>query len=448
MTYSIEELLALDKRHLWHPFTQHGTESAPLPIVGAKAATLTLGDGSELLDLVSSWWTCTHGHAHPELNKALAEQAEKYEHVMFAGFTHEPAVEVAARVCALMPGDLNKVFYSDDGSTAVEVALKMAYQHWVNRGEPRTAFLAFDGAYHGDTVGAMAVGRGSEFFTLFHDLLCEVKVVPYPYTWNNDPDVQAKEDAAVEALEKLIAEMPGKFAGMIIEPLIQGAGGMRVSRPEFLKRIVETAQAAGILVILDEVATGFGRTGTMFAHQQAGITPDMVCLSKCLTAGYLPMAATVVRDEVYDSFIGESFNKALAHGHSFTANPLACAVARRSLQLFEEEGTLARIGEIVAKHKAFLESIASRPDVEKTRQAGTIMAFDIVGTGSYQSTQSRSLRDWFLGNGLNIRPLGTTVYLMPPFCITDAELTRAYSGIIEGLDRLAANELSMDDRRP
>ncbi|XSG82856.1 MAG: adenosylmethionine--8-amino-7-oxononanoate transaminase [Methyloligella sp. ZOD6] len=448
MTLSPEELMALDARHIWHPFTQHGTESAPLFVKGAKAATLTLGDDRKLLDLISSWWTCTHGHSHPALNEALANQAKAYEHVMFAGFTHAPAIEVASRLVKLLPGDLNRVFFSDDGSTAIEVALKIAYQHWANQESSRKIFIALDGGYHGDTVGAMAVSRGSGFFSLFRDLMCEVQVLPYPSTFMGDDEVEEKENGAIAALERLIEEYPDDIAGLIVEPLLQGAGGMRVSRPAFLKRLVEVAQAAGILVILDEVATGFGRTGTMFAMEQAGIVPDLVCVSKGLTAGYLPMAATVVRDSLFDSFIGDSFAKALAHGHSFTANPLACAVALRSLQLFEEENTLQRIGEIAEKHRNFLTQIAERPDVTWPRQAGSIMAFDVKGSPEYQSTQSRTLKDWFLSNGLNIRPLGPAVYLMPPYCITDAELDRAYEGIIEGLDRLAASELSMDDRRP
>lgn len=448
MSLSAEQILALDERHLWHPYTQHGTESAPLVITGAKAATLTLGDGSTLLDMISSWWTCTHGHSHPALNAALIAQAERFEHVMFAGFTHEPAVDLARRLSDVLPGDLSRVFYSDDGSTAVEVALKIAYQYWANDGRPRRTFVAFDGGYHGDTVGAMAVGRGSGFFSLFRDLLCEVKVLPFPATFIGDAEAEAKEDAAIAALEALIAENGDDIAGLIIEPLLQGASGMHVCRPSFIKRMTALAQAAGILVIFDEVATGFGRTGTLFAMEQAGVVPDMVCLSKCLTAGYLPMAVTVTRDSLFERFIGESFDRALAHGHSFTANPLACAVARRSLQLFDEEGTLARIGEIAAKHSAFLAEISSRPDVKAPRQVGTVIAFDVKGASIYQSSQSRSLRDWFLSHGLNIRPLGSTIYLMPPFCIADDELDYAYRGVVEGLDKLAASELSMGERRP
>ncbi|MFD0987681.1 adenosylmethionine--8-amino-7-oxononanoate transaminase [Methyloligella solikamskensis] len=446
--FSLEELMALDKRHVWHPFTQHGTETPPLPVVGAKAATLTLGNGQELLDMISSWWTCTHGHSHPALNDALVRQAQSFEHVMFAGFTHAPAVDVASRLARLLPGDLNRVFFSDDGSTAVEVALKIAYQRWVNEGTPRKVFIAFDGGYHGDTVGAMSMGSGSGFFTLFRELMCEVQVLPYPSTYIGDEDVEAKENGAIAALESVIEQYPDQIAGMIIEPLVQGAGGMRISRPAFLKRLVEKAQNAGILVIFDEVATGFGRTGTMFAMEQAGIVPDLVCLSKCLTAGYLAMSVTVARDELFDRFIGDTFAKALSHGHSFTANPLACAVAVRSLELFEEEGTLKRIGEIADKHRSFLSRVGERDDVAWPRQVGSIMAFDVKGNSDYQSVRSRSLRDWFLNNGLNIRPIGPTVYLMPPYCVTDQELDQAYEGIIEGLDRLAAAELSMDDKRP
>jgi adenosylmethionine-8-amino-7-oxononanoate aminotransferase len=228
-------------------------------------------------------------------------------------------------------------------------------------------------------------------------------------------------------------------AALIIEPLLQGAGGMRMCRPEFLKRLVETAQAAGVLVIFDEVATGFGRTGTLFAMQQAGVVPDLVCLSKGLTSGYMPMAVTVVRDGIFDAFLGDEFDRALPHGHSFTANPLACAVALRSLMLFAEEDTLGRISRIASRHRAMLADLRARDDVLRPRMLGSILAFDLKGEAAYQSEQSRTLKGWFLSHGLNIRPLGSTVYLMPPYCITDEELARAYAGLTEGLDRLAAN---------
>ncbi len=304
-----EDVLARDRRHVWHPFTQHGTESEPIVLTGAKAASLFDADGHEILDLVSSWWTCTHGHSHPKINAALAEQASLFEHVMFAGFTHRPAVDLAQAVAKLLPGDLSKVFFSDDGSTSVEVALKIAYQYWINCGEPRRRMLvAFDGGYHGDTLGAMSLGRGSQMFSPFRDLMCKVAVLPYPATFEGDDAAEEREAGALSAFEALLADRGHTIAALIIEPMLQGAGGMRLCRPSFLKRLVETAREAGVLVIFDEVATGFGRTGTLFAMEQADVVPDLVCLSKGLTAGYMPLAVTVAREAVFEAFLGDSFD--------------------------------------------------------------------------------------------------------------------------------------------
>ena len=431
------DVLDRDRRHVWHPFTQHGTEGDPIVLTGAKDASLFDAAGHEILDLVSSWWTCTHGHSHPKINAALAKQANLFEHVMFAGFTHEPAVDLATKVAGLLPGDLSRVFFSDDGSTSVEVALKIAYQYWINVGEPRRRILVgFDGGYHGDTLGAMSLGRGSQFFTPFRDLMCKVYVLPYPSTFEGDDAADEREAGALSAFEALLSDRGQTIAALIIEPLLQGAGGMRVCRPSFLQRLVTIARKAGALVIFDEVATGFGRTGTLFAMEQADVVPDLVCLSKGLTAGYMPLAMTVAREAVFEAFLGETFDRALPHGHSFTANPLACAVGLASLALFEEEKTLNRIARINSRHRAMLAELAARDDVTRLRLLGSILAFDIKAAGGYQSAQSRALRDWYLAHGLNIRPLGQTLYLMPPYCITDEELTRAYAGMIEGLDTL------------
>jgi len=438
-----EDVLERDRRHVWHPFTQHGTESEPIVITRAKAASLFDADGKEILDLVSSWWTCTHGHAHPKINAALTEQASLFEHVMFAGFTHRPAADLAQAVAKLLPGDLSKVFFSDDGSTSVEVALKIAYQYWINCGEPgRRMLVAFDGGYHGDTLGAMSLGRGSQMFSPFRDLMCKVAVLPYPATFEGDDAAEEREAGALSSFEALLADRGHTIAALIIEPMLQGAGGMRLCRPSFLKRLVETAREAGVLVIFDEVATGFGRTGTLFAMEQANVVPDLVCLSKGLTAGYMPLAVTVAREAVFEAFVGDSFARALPHGHSFTANPLACAVALASLALFEEEKTLARIAHINERHRAMMAELAARPDVTRLRLIGSILAFDVKEAGGYQSATSQALRDWYLAHGLNIRPLGPTLYLMPPYCITDEELTRAYAGLIAGLDTLASGDFS------
>jgi adenosylmethionine---8-amino-7-oxononanoate aminotransferase len=439
-----EDVLARDRRYVWHPFTQHGTETDPIVIARAKNASLFDAGGKEILDLISSWWTCTHGHSHPKLNAALAEQASQFDHVMFAGFTHRPAAELAEAIANALPCDLNRVFFSDDGSTSVEVALKIAHQYWINVGEPRRRLLVgFDGGYHGDTLGAMSVGRGSQMFTPFRDLMCPVVVLPSPATFEGDDAADEREAGALSAFEALIADRGHTVAALIVEPLLQGAGGMRLCRPSFLKRLVYTAREAHILVIFDEVATGFGRTGTLFAMEQVDVVPDLVCLSKGLTAGYMPLAVTVARETLFEAFLGENFDRALPHGHSFTANPLACAVALASLALFEEEQTLRRIARINARHGAMLAELASRRDVTRLRLIGSILAFDVKAAGGYQSSESRALRDFYLASGLNIRPLGQTVYLMPPYCITDAELDRAYAGMIEGLDRLASGAFSV-----
>lgn len=430
------DLLAIDRRFVWHPFTQHATERDPIVIAGAKGATLYREDGRELLDLVSSWWTCIHGHGHPALVEALAEQAAKLDHVMFAGFTHEPALRLAEALSARLPSGLTRMFFSDDGSTAVEVALKLAYQYWRNHGETgRTTFLAFEGGYHGDTLGAMSMGRASGFFSLFHDLMCEVRTLPFPATWHGDDEIEAREAEAIEALKRALKENGGGIAALIMEPLLQGASGMRICRPGFVRAVTELAREAGVLVIFDEVATGFGRTGTFFACEQTGVAPDIICLAKGLTAGMLPMSLTVTREDIYEAFLGEGFDKALAHGHSFTANPLACAVGLRSLKLFEEENTLGHVRHIGLRHAQVLRTLAEHPKVHTARVLGTVLAFEIAGGAEgYKSSQSQALRDWYLEHGLNIRPLGATIYLMPPYCITDAEMNRAYAGLIDGLE--------------
>ena len=304
------------------------------------------------------------------------------------------------------------MFFSDDGSTSVEVALKIAYQYWINVGEAgRRSLVAFDGGYHGDTLGAMSLGRGSQLFSAFRDLMCKVVVLPCPATFAGDDAAEEREAGALSAFEALLADRGHTIAALIIEPLLQGAGGMRLCRPSFLKRLVKLARDARVLVIFDEVATGFGRTGTMFAMEQADIVPDLVCLSKGLTAGYMPMAVTVAREPIFEAFLGESFERALPHGHSFTANPLACAVALASLQLFKEENTLERIARINRRHREFMGELAARPDVSRLRVIGSILAFDVNAGGGYQSWESRALRNWFLAHGLNIRPLGQTIYL-------------------------------------
>lgn len=432
------DLIAADRRHIWHPFTQEAIEAERIPIAAAHGATLVTTDGRPILDLISSWWTCIHGHGRPELVQAIAEQAGRLDHVMFAGFTHEPAAALAEALTARLPAGLTRIFFSDDGSTSVEVALKLSYQYWRNKDRTgRQLFLAFEGGYHGDTLGAMALGQGSGFFTLFRDLLCEVHTLPFPATWHGDDAVETREAAALDAAKAALRAHRGRIAAMVLEPLLQGAGGMRMCRPQFLAALVELAREEGVLVVFDEVATGFFRTGSLFACEQAGVSPDIMCLSKGLTAGMLPMAVTAAREDIYAAFLGETFDRALPHGHSFTANPIACAVAYRSLALLDDEVTRGRIRHIGLRHEQILRTLAQHPRVVRPRQLGTVLAFDIAGAeGLYGTVQSRRLRDWYLAHGLNIRPLGATVYLMPPYCISDAELNQGYAGMIDGLDLL------------
>ncbi len=428
---------AQDSHYIWHPFTQHQTERQPPVIVRAKGASLFDADGNEILDMISSWWTCIHGHAHPAINKALAAQAETMEHVMFAGFTHPAAAALAEKLAQALPGDLSKVFFSDNGSTAVEVALKLAYQYWRNNGDNnRTLFLAFDGAYHGDTVGAMSVGKSCGFYSAYEDLLFNVDTIPFVDTWDGDLDIDAREKEALLSIEKTFKDNQDRIAALIVEPIMQGAIGIKLCRPSYMKAVSDLARAYGILVIYDEVAVGFGRLGTLFACEQIGFVPDLLCLSKGLTAGYMPMSVTVATDTLFSAFLDKGFGKAFAHGHSFTANPLACAVALKSLALFTEEQTLPRIAAIEAQHRAFAQTLKNHPQVEKIRIRGSILAFTLKSAHGYKSSAGEFLRDFYLARGLNIRPIGSTVYLMPPYCVTSAQLQRAYEGIIEGLNAL------------
>ena len=434
----MSDFLEIDKRHIWHPFTQHATERDPIVVTRARGASLFDDEGIEILDLISSWWTSIHGHAHPALIDAIRSQAETLEHVMFAGFTHPPAANLSRAVTGALPGDLNRMFFSDNGSTSVEVGLKIAYQYHRNRGDAeRGKFIAFEGGYHGDTLGAMSLGRGSAFFTLFEGLMCAVHTVPYAHTWDGDDGIESREKDALETLSRTLEKHGQHAAALIIEPLMQGAAGFRFSRPEFIRKAGDLARDAGLLVIYDEVATGFGRTGALFACEKTGFVPDIICLSKGLTAGMLPLAVTVVRDGVFESFLGETFDTALPHGHTFTANPLACAVALKSLELFEEENTLQRVAHIEHRNREQLARLGDHPRAAHPRAMGPVLAFDLAGSvGHYKTQDGERLRDWYLKNGLNIRPLGPTVYLMPPYCITDDELSRAYTGVFAGLDAL------------
>ncbi|MBM3631903.1 MAG: adenosylmethionine--8-amino-7-oxononanoate transaminase [Alphaproteobacteria bacterium] len=418
-----------DQRIIWHPFTQEKTAAEVISIKRAKGSYLYDENNKAYLDLISSWWVNIHGHAHPAIAQSIYEQAKTLEHVIFAGFTHEPAVNLCEGLQTILPSDLCKFFFSDNGSTAVEVALKMAYQYWRNLGfHEKTTFLSFDGGYHGDTFGAMSVGAKSGFHNQFKDLFFSVLSVPYPETWDDDDDVESKEQNAMSALERYLDDHHHKIAAIILEPLIQGASGMRICRPRFIHAVIDRVRQQNILVIFDEVMTGFGRTGTYFALDQLGITPDFLCMSKGITGGFLPLALTVTTHKIFDAFLGDDFSTAFAHGHSYTANPLACSAAVTSLRLLKSSECQDAIKTIKQTHNKGIEQLKLKcPRIEKTRTIGTIAAFDLKNSAHLMP----SLKQQFFEQGMLIRPLGHTVYVLPPYCITHEQAESAYTKMIQ-----------------
>lgn len=419
---------------IWHPFTQEKTAPEVVGIKRAQGCYLYDENDKAYLDLISSWWVNIHGHAHPEIANSIYRQAKTLEHVIFAGFTHEPAVNLCEGLQTILPFDLCKFFFSDNGSTAVEVALKMSYQYWRNVGvREKTTFLSFDGGYHGDTFGAMSVGAKSGFHNQFKDLFFDVLSVCYPDTWDSDEEVDLKEQKAINMLQRYLNDHHHKIAAIVLEPLIQGASGMRICRPQFIKEVVGLVRQNGILVIFDEVMTGFGRTGTYFALEQLAIVPDFLCISKGITGGFLPLALTITNNAVYNAFLGDDFSTAFAHGHSYTANPLACSAAVASLQILKGFECQNGIKNINQMHKKGMECLKlACPRVEKTRIIGTIAAFDLKNSAHFLPF----LKQKFFTEGMLLRPLGNTVYLLPPYCITNEEVEWVYNKIAHVLHSL------------
>jgi adenosylmethionine-8-amino-7-oxononanoate aminotransferase len=416
-------LVERDRAVCWHPYTQHALEPEPLPVAGARGTRIVLEDGRELLDAISSWWTVLHGHAEPHLLEAMHAQAARLDHVLFAGATHEPAVALAEALVRVAPHGLARVFFSDDGSTAVEIALKMVVQRWHARGEhERRVFVCLEGAYHGDTFGAMAVGDPEPFFRAFRPLLFEVR--------------RARADAA--DLERVLTELGPRAAGVIVEPLVQGAGGMRMHSPEFLASARELCDRHALPLVADEVLTGFGRTGTLFACERAGIAPDVLCLAKGLSGGLFPIAATLATEEIYASFFSTERSRAFFHGHTFTAHPVGCAVALASLELALENDLPARfehIGQCIARA---LEPLRENPSVHSLRRQGGIVAFDLRAprgaASGYLSALAPHLRQAAIERGVLLRPLGDVLYAMPPARATDAECQEIAGVLIELAD--------------
>ena len=422
-----ETLVAWDKRYLWHPFTQMQDWLAEEPVVIERGEGCYLIDvaGNRYIDGVASMWTNVHGHNHPALNAALKTQVDKIAHTTLLGYSNIPAIELAKKLVELTPVGLNKVFYSDNGSTAVEIALKMAYQHWQHKGEPqRKLFIHFDKAYHGDTIGAMSVGGIDSFHTTFDSLLFKGIRVSAPT--KNSTSVKAQW---LEAIETALSEHTGQIAGIILEPLIQGAGGMLLSPQGFLKELAALAKQWQTLLILDEVMTGFGRTGKMWACEHEAVTPDLLCTAKGLASGYLPLAATLTTDEVYNAFLGEYKDlKTFFHGHTFTGNPLACAVALENIAIFERENLLSRLQPVIKHFKNRLQEFYKLPRVADVRVCGLAAGVALMKNPDtdtpYPFAEKIGIRvcKEAVARGAILRPLVNTIVLMPPLQISISEL--------------------------
>ena len=417
--------LAAGMDHIWLPYTQMATANPPLPVVSSSGCRLRLADGRELIDGISSWWTACHGYSHPHIRDAVVRQLDQLPHVMFAGLAHEPALRLAARLAALLPGDLERVFFTESGSVSVEVALKMAIQYWRNQGQPeRTRIVYFRHGYHGDTFATMALCDPDEgMHTLFAESMPSQIMAELPTT----PVLDA-------ALARVLATHRERIAAVIIEPLVQGAGGMKMHSPAVLRRVAELAREHDCLLICDEIMTGFGRTGTMFASQAASIVPDILCLSKALSGGTLPLAATVARKHVFEAFLGDDPGRALMHGPTFMANPLACAAANASLDLFEREPRLAQTGAIALQLHEQLAACLSIPGVADVRVLGAIGAVELSGP-----VDLASLRCRFPQLGVWLRPFGNVAYLMPSLIISPDELTTLTSALTQVLRERAAS---------
>jgi adenosylmethionine-8-amino-7-oxononanoate aminotransferase len=410
---------------VWHPFTQHAVQPEATLISRGEGAWLETAEGRRIFDAISSWWVVTHGHRHPRIVQAIKDQADRLDQVIFAGFTHEPAERLARRLIAITPPELEYVFFSDSGSTSVEVALKMALGFWRHRGESRSRILALEGAYHGDTIGGMSVGERGVFNAPYDPLLFDVERLPFPSA--------DREQATLDALNKACRN--GGVAALIVEPLILGAGGMLIYPPWVLAEMKRICQTHGVLFIADEVMTGWGRTGTLFACEQAGVTPDIGCYSKGLTGGSLPLAVTLCRADIFDAHYSTDRTKTFFHSSSYTANPIACAAALANLEIWQTEPVMERIARVAALHNERLDRFREDRRFANVRQIGTIAALDIVASDAgYMANIGPYLYQSFHERGLLVRPLGNTIYIMPPYCSGESELDLVYDAIREIAD--------------
>ena len=424
-----------DRAVIWHPYTPMKLRPNALGIVRGEGVHLYDEHGKAYIDAVSSWWVNLHGHSHPQIAQAIYQQAQTLAHCMFANLTHEPAVQLAERLLAITPGEMRHVFYSDNGSCATEIAIKMALQAFTNRAQPRRTIVALADGYHGDTFGAMSASGRGLFTEPFDDKLFNVAFIPAP--------TRERAAESLAALQKILAN--GDVAALIVEPLVQGAAGMQMHNADALSQLFAAAKAAGAYVIADEVMTGFGRTGTLFACNQLSVAPDMICLSKGLTGGTLPMAVTLCTDAVYDAFYSDDVRHALYHGHSYTANPIACAAALASLDLLLTDECAQARAMIADAHRAFADEMTTHAKIENVRTCGTILAMIIrTSSGSHYLSQERDrIYHYFLNRGVLLRPIGNVLYLVPPSCISAAQLQQIYAHIRDFLQTDGSADLNI-----
>ncbi|MGJ5082944.1 adenosylmethionine--8-amino-7-oxononanoate transaminase [Bradyrhizobium sp. HKCCYLS3013] len=412
---------------IWHPFTQHALQPEMTPVARGEGAYLFTADGRRIIDAIASWWVVTHGHCHPPIVRAIQDQAERLDQVIFAGHSHEPAEQVAAGLLALVPPSLAHVFFSDSGATSVEVALKMALGYFRNIGEPRSRIVVMQHSYHGDTIGAMSVGARGVFNAAYEPLLFDVAVIPFPSP--------GREQATLDALAALCeSDRPAAF---IVEPLVLGAGGMLMYPAAVLREMHRICKAFGVLFIADEVMTGWGRTGTLFACEQADIAPDIACYAKGLTGGAVPLAVTLCSPAIYEAHYSTDRARTFFHSSSYTANPIACAAASANLELWRQPQTRARIAAVAAAQQRCLDRLRYDERFSALRRCGTITALDLhADEPGYLAEVGPRLLAFFRDSDVLLRPLGHTIYVMPPYCVTSGDLEAVYTAIDEAVDHV------------
>jgi len=413
-----------DKKHLWHPLTQHKLYPDHLPIVKAKGALLYDDNGNSYIDGIASWYTCMYGHCNDKIAIKIKEQIDELDQVVFSGFTHKPAIELSEKLISILPDNQQKIFFSDNGSTSVDVAIKMALQYYYNKGEKRSKLIALEDAFHGDTFGAMSVSGLSVYNGPFEDFLLRIDRIDVPNE-NNFTEVYTKFESLISA---------GQIAAFIYEPLVQGAAAMKMYEPDFLEKLLKIAKKYNVLTIADEVMTGFGKTGRNFASDYMSIKPDIICMSKSLTAGVAPMAITSCTRDVYNSFYDSDLKKGFFHGHTYSANPLACSAAIAGLELLQSEQIQENIKLITKKHLEFRSIIDNHPKVKSTRVLGVIFALDLNIEMKRYGKLRDNLYQFYMKNGVFLRPLGNTIYILPPYVISDSELKKIYDVIEKSLE--------------